>query len=199
MLVFNELRLTSDNKCLIIDVSVEDISYFKNVTIESILIDTQETWVPEGPSSKAVTVYDSTKENNILDVLQDNTGRHVRLEVKKPFINTSVKQMYFVYVISDISNAPEAALAPCTCSTDRIMGTVVNTYYLYKTLLASIKEIAIDCSNNQNFIQDFLRLQAIDANIRTGNYPLAIKYWNMFFNKEIKEINYKPCGCHGKY
>lgn len=197
MLNFNELRLTPDNKCLIIDVSVEDISYFENVTIDSIFIDTQETWVPNGPSDKAVVVY--SPENKVLDIIQDGEGRHVRLEIQKPLIDTSAKQMYFVYAIADTSNAPDAALAPCTCSNERILGTVVNTYYLYSTLLTGIKEIAADCGNTKNFINSFLRLQSIDASIRAGNYPLAIKYWNMFFNEEIKEINYKPCGCHGRY
>ena len=42
MIQFNELRITSDNKCLIIDTQVEDLSYFVNVTIDSIFIDTQD-------------------------------------------------------------------------------------------------------------------------------------------------------------
>lgn len=196
MLNFNELRLTPDNKCLIIDVSVENISYFENVTIDSIFIDTQETWVPNGPSDNAVVVYN--QEYKELDIIQDGEGKHIRLEVKKPLIDISTKQMYFIYAIADISNAPEVALTFCTCGNEKILGTVVNTYYLYSTLLNGIKEIASDCGNNKNFINNFLRLQSIDASIKAGNYSLAIKYWNMFFNEDIKEINYKPCGCYGR-
>lgn len=197
MLQFNELRLTADNKCLIIDVSVQDIAYFEGVTIDSIAIDTQDTWIPNGPSSKAVIVY--TPEFKVMDIIQDASGRHVRIEVQKPLLDMSNKNMYFVYAIADPSNAPEATQAPCTCSNEKIMGTVVNNYYLYDTLMNGIRELADDCSKYKNFSDSFLRMQAVDAGIKAGNYPLAIKYWNMFFSGEVKKSNSKPCGCHGRY
>lgn len=214
MLQWNELRITPDNKCLIIDVSVDDIEYFKNVTIDSIWIDTQDTWIPSGPSGNAIKVYSQPQEDALEEIYTDTnvlteeesqvyvrdnySKRNIRLEIQKPILDLSKNNMYFVYVIADVSKAPEYTQAPCTCSNEKLMGTVVNVYPLYSTLMGSLKEIVNTCGQNKNFIDSFLRLQSIEASIKAGNYPMAIKYWNRFFAGNIKSVNYKSCGCNGR-
>lgn len=54
MVTFNELRITPDGNTLIIDVVIKDLRYYDNVGLDTILIDTQDTFTAEGPSSKAV-------------------------------------------------------------------------------------------------------------------------------------------------
>lgn len=54
MVTFNELRITPDGNTLIIDVAIKDLRYYDNVGLDTILIDTQDTFTSEGPSSKAV-------------------------------------------------------------------------------------------------------------------------------------------------
>ena len=54
MVTFNELRITPDGNTLIIDVAIKDLRYYDNVGLDTILIDTQDTFTAEGPSSKAV-------------------------------------------------------------------------------------------------------------------------------------------------
>lgn len=195
MLQFNELRITADNKCLIIDTQVEDLSYFKNVKIDSIYIDTQDTWISGGYSSEAVKVY--SQDEKTLDIIKDETGRHVRLEVTSPIIVPSKNNMYFVYVVADVENAPEAMQAPCSCSNDTIIGTVVNLYTLYSSLMGGIRELADSCEVPKSLINSFLRQQLIDACIKSGNYPLAIKYWKYFFLDENKVYTSNSCGCNG--
>jgi hypothetical protein len=39
MIQFNDLKITSDGKTLIIDVSVKDLDYYTNVFLDSIIID----------------------------------------------------------------------------------------------------------------------------------------------------------------
>jgi hypothetical protein len=196
MLQFNELRLTADNKCLIIDVQVEDLSYFENVKIDSIFIDTQDTWISNGPSDNATRVY-SQNAGTALDILGDSTGKHVRIEATSPIITPAKNNMYFVYVIADVSNAPEALEAPCNCSNETIIGTVINLYTLYNTLMGNIKELGNTCETPVNLINAFLRQQMIDACIKTGNYALAIKYWKAFFLGTEKMYISKSCGCNG--
>lgn len=197
MLQFNELRITADNKCLIIDTQVEDLSYFDNVKIDSIYLDTQDTWINDGPSSQATLLY-SQESNTEFDVIKDDKGRHVRIEVGNPVITSSKNNMYFVYVLADVSNAPEASQAPCTCSQDKIIGTVVNLYTLYNTLMSGIKELANDCEVPVNLINAYLRQQIIDACIKAGNYTMAIKYWKAFFLDSDKVYRSKSCGCNGR-
>lgn len=54
MLDINELYITPDNQKMIIDVSVKDDKWHKNAYIESITIDTQDTFIPDinQPSSE---------------------------------------------------------------------------------------------------------------------------------------------------
>lgn len=54
MVQFQELRITPDGNTLIIDVAIKDLRYYDNVGLDTILIDTQDTFTAEGPSSKAV-------------------------------------------------------------------------------------------------------------------------------------------------
>ena len=54
MVTFQELRITPDGNTLIIDVAIKDLRYYDNVGLDTILIDTQDTFTAEGPSSKAV-------------------------------------------------------------------------------------------------------------------------------------------------
>ena len=54
MVTFNELRITPDGNTLIIDVAIKDLRYYDNVGLDTVLIDTQNTFTAEGPSSKAV-------------------------------------------------------------------------------------------------------------------------------------------------
>ena len=196
MLQFNELRLTADNKCLIIDAQVEDLSYFTNVKIDSVFIDIQDTWVQSGPSDSAVRVYYKDYGTE-LDVINDSEGKHVRIEVPNTLLDVSKNNMYFVYVIADISNAPEALEAPCSCSQDTIIGTVINLYTFYQSLMNGVKDLEKTCEVPVNLINVFLRQQIIEACIRAGNYPLAIKYWKAFFLDSEKVYIPKTCGCNG--
>lgn len=197
MIQFNELRITEDNKCLIIDVEIQDLSYFNNVTIDRIVVDTQDNYTQSGPSEKAITVYSSDMHD--LAVIDQN-GKHVRLEVTKPILNFC-NNMYFVYAFANIYNAPEVSNTPCICNDDYEVGVVANLYPVYQRLMAGIKELGDTCNIPQNFINQFLQFQAVESSLQTGNYPMAVQYWNKFFNKgeEATKVVSKSCGCHGRY
>lgn len=57
MLHFNELKITPDNKYLIIDVSVDTDEYFNNIEIDKVIIDNQDTYSTSGPSSTPLYTY----------------------------------------------------------------------------------------------------------------------------------------------
>lgn len=194
MLQFNELRITLDNRCLIIDVQVEDLAYFKHVKIDSVLIDTQDTWVYSGPSDKAVLVY--SQNSPALSVVDDE-GKHVRVEVEQPFITPAENNMYFIYVVADISNAPESMQAPCDCNKDTIVGTVVNVHNFRSLFMKGIREIENSREMPVTLVNAFLRQQAVEACLKTGNYPLAIKYWKKFFQNMKQAVLTKTCNCNG--
>lgn len=54
MIVFDRLEISPDGKHLTIDARVDDMKYYDNVGICSVVIDTQDTYIPGGPSQKHV-------------------------------------------------------------------------------------------------------------------------------------------------
>ena len=69
MLHFNELKITPDNKNLIIDVSVDTDKYFDNIEIDKVIIDNQDTYNISGPSSNPIyikTIKDSVKNIRLI-------------------------------------------------------------------------------------------------------------------------------------
>ena len=54
MIQFTDLRVTKDGKKLIIGAKVKEASYYDNVYIDKVIIDTEETFVSTGPSSDPI-------------------------------------------------------------------------------------------------------------------------------------------------
>lgn len=192
MIVFNELRITPDSKYLIVDVSVEDSPCFNDITIENIIIDNQDTYIQNGPSSNPIVnistdsvfkevfnpegeCYSNVYTNESKCYLKDKKAVRLYLDLSEYSINPS--DMLFVYVITNGETSCE--ISSC------IMNTVVNLYPIYKETIKYIREIESSCDLPKSFIDKFLKLKALDLCIRTGNYTQAIKYWNKFFKKSM--------------
>lgn len=66
MINFKELRISECDNSLIIDVEVKDDSYYENIYIDQIIIDTQDTYLGSGPSSNPI--YNHTVEETVTQV-----------------------------------------------------------------------------------------------------------------------------------
>lgn len=184
MLHFNELKISQDNRFLIIDVSVDNQTYFQNVFLDSIVIDTQNTFVPNGPSSKPIYTYTATED-----------VKNIRLVLDSTTLQSSLcGNMFFVYVISKGEATPDT---PCGLDKDKITGTVVNLKSIYEEALKYMKQVNCSCEIPKGFIDMILRFKALELCIRTGNYTQAIKYWNKFFSKLNCVLSNSNCECYG--
>lgn len=190
MVHFNELRITSDGQHLIIDVSVLSESYYKNVYIDSIVIDNQDTYVGSGPSSNPV--YSYYVPNGVSQLTKKTySQKHVRLVLTPN--DLPLNDLLFVYVRA---KGTPAADTPCGLDNITTLGTVTNMYPFYQQAMNYIGELASNCSIPQNFTDYILKLKGLELAIRTGNYPDAIKYFNKFFkNKSDVVIRKGGCGC----
>ena len=190
MVHFNELRITSDGQHLIIDVSVLSESYYKNVYIDSIVIDNQDTYVGSGPSSNPV--YSYYVPNGVSQLTKKTySQKHVRLVLTTN--DLPLNGLLFVYVRA---KGTPAADTPCGLDNITTLGTVTNMYPFYQQAMNYIGELASNCSIPQNFTDYILKLKGLELAIRTGNYPDAIKYFNKFFkNKSDVVIRKGGCGC----
>lgn len=192
MVQFNELTITSDGKYLIIDVSIPEESYFENTYLSKIVIDNQDTYLGNGPSSKAVTIYEATDgaEDKHARVVLDASALNALSEVME--VSFSLSDMFFVYVSTNGNFAPDI---PCDMDKITTMGTVVNAYPYYQQGMNYIKELGSNCNIPQAFINHILQLKALETSVKTGNYPDAIKYYNKFFKGKGTFIQEGGCGC----
>ena len=190
MVHFNELRITSDGQHLIIDVSVLSESYYKNVYIDSIVIDNQDTYVGSGPSSDPV--YSYSVPNGVSQLTKKTySQKHVRLDLTPT--DLPLNGLLFVYVRA---KGTPAADTPCGLDNITTLGTVTNMYSFYQQAMNYIGELANNCSVSQNFTDYILKMKGLELAVRTGNYTDAIKFYNKFFNgKENTVVRKGGCSC----
>ena len=214
MVDFNELRVSPDRKNLIIDVSIKDLSYYENVYIDSIIIDTQDTYIPSGPSNSPIFTYEVVSNvtpvyslpdcgcNQIQDYIDkencfetsNNEEKRVRLELNNTVLNNHLKgNLFFVYVITKGTPASDT---PCNMDNTINLGVTADTYPIYTNMLNSLKELE-SCGTPKLFTDAFLRFKAFELSIKTGQYSQVINYWNKYF-KSLDIPNNTNCSCNGR-
>lgn len=215
MVIFRELRITPDGKKLIIDASVKNLSYYTNVFLDAIIIDSQDTYVAGQPSSKPIfyheitntdsIVYDTTdlnkpiREEENKDIVYVNEGekggeKRIRLELDAKSLGVNLSTtLFFVYVVTKGTPAIDT---PCNMDNQTTLGVVADLYPFYRSTLGCMKEVENSCDVPKTFIDKLLRFKALELCIKTGNYSQAIKYWNKFFRK-IKSTVVTKCRCNG--
>ena len=199
MIRFNELKI--ENNYIIIDVQIEEEKYFKDMYIDSIVIDTQDTFIANGPSSKAIytktfnTDTDINKEEIVYTQGIDKYNR-VRIYIDGKNLNVDIhKTMFFVYVIA---GGTPSADTPCRWDENKALHTLVDTQVLYNNMIQYVKELNKDCSTPDNFINAILQFNAIDLALKTNQYPLAIDLWKRFYSNIESNIVLPNCGCNGR-
>lgn len=188
MIEFKELRVTPDGKTLIIDAAVKDLSYYDNVYIDSLTIDTQDTYSESGSSTNPIFYYEVAS-------VSDENKKKIRLELNSSVLGKPITgNMFFVYIT--VKGTP-AADTPCGLDNVTTLGVTADLYPFYKSSINHMKELENECEPSKNFIDSLLRFKAFELSIRTGHYTQAIKYWNKFF-KEVKSNTVNTiCRCHG--
>ena len=214
MVDFNELRISPDRKNLIIDVSIKDLSYYENVYIDSIIIDTQDTYIPSGPSNSPIFTYEVVSNvtpvyslpdcgcNQVQDYIDkencfetsNNEEKRVRLELDNTALDNHLKgNLFFVYVVT---KGTPSSNTPCNMDNTINLGVTADTYPIYTNMLNSLKELE-SCETPKLFTDAFLRFKAFELSIKTGQYSQIINYWNKYF-KSLDIPNNTNCSCNGR-
>ena len=199
MIRFNELKI--EDNYIIIDIQIEEEKYFKDMYIDSIVIDTQDTFIANGPSSKAIytktfnTDTDIKKEEIVYTQGTDKYNR-VRIYIDGKDLNVDIhKTMFFIYVIA---GGIPAADTPCRWDENKALHTLVDTQVLYNNMIQYVKKLSKDCSTPDNFINAILQFNAIDLALKTNQYPLAIDLWKKFYSNIESNVVLSNCGCNGR-
>lgn len=179
MLQWNELRITPDRKHLIIDVQVQPLPYYDNVYVDTIMIDTQKTFLDTGPSNRSLMTISCGGVKHYRDYID---------------IDTLADNLFFVYAIASGDPAEDT---PCGMAEPYILGIAYDKYPIYAKGMKLIQQIG-GCEPANDFINYVLQQKAFDISLATGNYTQAIQYWNLFFNYKEQTVKSK-CGCHGRF
>ena len=194
MVQFNELKFLAPG-ALQVDVSVIDLPYYDNVYIDSIIIDTEDTYCDTGPSSNPALIYPAGGEdvkfiNTLLDVSD---------------ILCDGPKMLFVWVTT-LGNP--SGDTPCGEDIANVMQATVDPKDIYNTAMQKMKCSAGNCgcgnsrcvvdANLANFSLQYLRMQTA---LEIGDWTTAYEaYCSLLRKRPSKRIvgnPRKPCGCNG--
>lgn len=182
MIQLNEYRVTPDKKHLIIDVQIQDLAYYKDVYLDSIYIDTQNTFKHTAPSEKPLFTIDCKQDGNL-------TKKHYRGFID---IDSVADNLFFMWVIADGEYSEDT---PCGMKDFSTLGVTYDKYPIYQQGMKLLGEMN-GCNPPNNLIDYILTNKAFELSLQTGNYETAINYWNSFFSGKEKTVKHK-CGCYG--
>lgn len=213
MIVFNECRIDSERECLIVEASVENLDYYNDVYIDSLHIDTEETFVSSNsPSEKSIWHKLYSKESIPVDVLGE-CGVSTSEDCKCSNVFTSEEygrkwireyiplsslgnHIFFIYVTAAGNASSSISTAPCGLDEPIKMSIAVDLKPVYNTMMSYVKEVGNNCNINKGFIDSILKLKAFELALKTGNYEQAIDKWKLLEkNRNIPTFN--NCGCNG--
>lgn len=185
MIVFDELRVTNFGDRLIVRARVRTESYYTDVYIDKIIVDTEETYTEGGPSNNPVF----TKQ---LDV--DNKEILVQLD-KLDLSTTLTDHLFFVYIVAKGTPSSDT---PCGMDEVNTLGVTMYMGNYYNTFMSHIKELGSNCQVPQSLINDILKYKALTTSIDAGHYIQGINYFNKWFSgKANPQLASVDCGCHG--
>ena len=98
MIVFNNIRISQDDKYITIDAEIENNKYYENMYIDSVIIDNQDTFSPNGPSNKPVYTYKAQPLNSDI-YTEDDLANKVTDDDNIPIYRISINQYFNCYVI----------------------------------------------------------------------------------------------------
>lgn len=175
MVKFNQLEI-KDNK-LIIDVSILDFPELQDIYLDSISIYTQDNY---GDSNSVPNYYIGV------------SGKNVRLIISEEDLNdekliTALNNNLFFITVECLNNIGEAE------ADESFTSAVFDYNALYLPFMNVIKSINNNNKIPTQFIDLFLRLQALKISIDTNHFIEAIDIYNKYIkdlNSTVNENNY---------
>lgn len=180
MIVFQDLRITPDGKSLCIDAIIAPYDYQEGDYITSIIIDTEETFNPAGPSSTPVFKQEFTEQNKQQSLILDANAFGW---------NDFSNHILYVYVSMDNS------LVSDDKDSGYNLGITLWWYPIYNIGINYMQKVVDNCCGMpKEFIDYILRFNAFNLALRTANYPLANQRFKQWF-VNIKSKYITPCSC----
>lgn len=202
MITFNEISISEDGKSLVIKASKDNKSYFKNVSIYQIVINTQNNFNPYSPVTTGDNVAMFYWEGTLVGgnikpaIPSDETIDSIDLKISSDELKTFnidlSKDLLNVWIVCTGTIGEDA---PCSDNRLNAIALAYNKNTLYSYGLSKISAIGKACTINMSFIDYILLEKAFKLAIETSNISLANLYWKELIGQQLKYIS-NGCGCN---
>lgn len=184
MIQFDKLQVLPNNRGIDIEISIMDLPYFNNVYLKSIVIDTQDTYREGGPSSSPIYSY---------TIGANKKTEHIIIPENELLTPSMDGTLFFVYITADGSPAFNT---PCGIDKKTVVGVCYNQCNILRKGMKHMQDAYNECIIPRKYIDFILRQKAFEMCLKTENFPLAITYWNGFWESIVKSDTSK-CACYG--
>ena len=195
MVLFDLLKVSDDGKRLYINFHINNAAYFKDLTLDSIIILTADKVSETDPlTPTAEYIY----KKIYADGLREDSIVLTPVAMNELFKGCDfTKDLFFVYVT--VKGTPDPC-TPCRLDEQTTLGVTFDENLLHQRVLGYTNELVHDCQVPVGFTDFILLWQAFKSSIEAEHPIMAIKYWNMLFDDSsaVTQAYKTGCGCHGK-
>jgi hypothetical protein len=202
MVRFNELRITEDRSCLIVDVEMEQIGLFSDMYIESIYLDYYKLVDSAGmPTSKAYLLWQNEDSNQRTKGVRTSLKAY-DLDKTEFDIDTFEDGLFYVTVICG-GEPGDMSKLPCGTDTDRETQAVIDWKGFYQHGMNYIASMFSGCSDKctipAGFEEFVLLWNALKTAMAVCDWPMVTKLWNRIIrargNARQSVFVDNACGC----
>lgn len=178
MIQINDCKITQQGKYLTVLAQIEPYTYFDDVIIHKVYIDTDTTFDITGPSSKAI-VYTVDAKTAYITMDTDSL----------------TNKLFFIWI--EASGTPSDD-TPCDMKDNLILTYAFDNTMLYQKGSCLIKNLK-GCIPSAAMIDFIIQSNALKIALNIGEYSTAIKMWQKLMGTQISKApdNVRGCGCHG--
>lgn len=216
MINITQCRIDQECKHLIVDAEVDNLTYYDNIYIDSVIIDTQKTYTADYPSSNPVFTRSYSYDNPAVYTIEENSHVNTDENCKCGNVYSSkaegVKKVSLIldsqdlvgadinndiFIVYIVASGVPSYTTPCGMDKSFVCSVAVNLKPIYMQAMNYIKELDSECTIPRSFIDMILKLKAFELSLKTGNYQMAFKQWSKLLFNKTKTVSVKNCGCNG--
>ena len=207
MVTFNELRISDERDCLIIDVEVEQVDVFKNMYLDSIYLEYYKNATPTGmPSEKAVVVWQNEKNDKTTTKAVRQYYRMDDTASSKMGVTSFDNGLF--YGIVNLGGDPGGQVGYMPCGTDepRRLGAILDWKAFYDRGMQYVNSLfngCTPCPDLTGFEHFAVLWNALKMALSTCDWPMVSDLWDKFLlapadvsiNGGVTAKASSGCGC----
>lgn len=202
MVLFNELRITEDGKCLVVDCEIEDIVLYSGMYIDSVYIEYYKNASSVSmPSDAAYCIYGDKEEDVPVKAIKLFMHDY---ELRDTEFKTRTFENGLFYVIVNCSGDPSPKIAefPCDMGKTIEIGAILDWKAVYERGMHYVsmmfKRCGDQCKMPSGFEQFILLWHALRLAIATCDWDIVSQLWKDIIDIDaygMENAKITGCGC----